>query len=126
MCVEISFKGAFSFKNDKILQVQLSENLFLSRATVFLRLERVGFAVARLDFVDGGQAECDIPVGLTVQDETHGGVPVLPLLDKQYFVLAWSDNYSILQNGNALLELANQRQWAITGSCALHVEVIDV
>jgi hypothetical protein len=119
MCVELSFKGAFSFKNDKILQVQLSENLFL-------RLERVGFAVARLYFVDGGQAECDIPVGLTVQDETHGGVPVLPLLDNQYFVLAWSDNYSVLQNGNALLGLANQRQWAITGSRALHVQVIDV
>ncbi len=46
----MSFKGSFSFKNDKILQLKIDDN-------VFIRIERVGFAVARLYFVDEGNAE---------------------------------------------------------------------
>lgn len=113
-----SLKSSFSFKNDKILQIEIDDN-------TFIRVESVGFAVARLYFVDGGFAEIPIPPGLVVRDETHGGAPVLPLLGNPYFVLAWTDNYSVELNGAIILGMANQRQWAISGPRAAHFQLID-
>jgi hypothetical protein len=64
-------------------------------------------------------------VGLIVRDETHGGAPVYPYLGTQAFVLAWSDNYSLLINNNLVLGIENQRQWSVTGPRASHVQLIE-
>lgn len=109
----------FSFKNDKILQLKIDDN-------VFIRIERVGFAVARLYFVDEGNAEINIPDTLVVLDQTHGDIAVQPLLNNQYFVLAWSDNYSVVYHDETVMGLANQRQWAVTGPRAAQVQVFEV
>ena len=114
----MSFKGSFSFKNDKILQLLIGDN-------VFVRIERVGFAIARLYFVDEGSAEIDIPDRLVVLDHSNGDAAVMPLLNNQYFVLAWTDSYSVQFEGNTVMGLANQRQWAVTGPRALQVQVLD-
>lgn len=84
MSTEVSDKLTFSFK-DKVLQLHLEDN-------VFIRMERVGSAVARLIFVDEKFVECNIPSGISVSDETHRGANVRPLLNNQFFVLAWSNN----------------------------------
>ena len=112
-----SFKGSFSSKNDKILQTSITKN-------VNLRMERVGHAIARVYFVDTGCAEVEIPHGFVITDETNGGA-VLPLLDNQYFILAWMDNYSISYHGNSILGLSNQRQWSLSGPRASHVDALD-
>lgn len=57
-------KGTFSFQNDNVLQLSINDNLFI-------RIERIGFAVARLFFIDAVFAEIDIPAGLTVHDDTR-------------------------------------------------------
>jgi hypothetical protein len=116
--IEMSFKGSFSFKNDKILQLKIDDN-------IFIRMERVGFAIARLFFVDEGQAEINIPANLVVHDDSHDGAVVLPLFGNQIFVLSWSDSYSVVYNGTSILGLANQRQWAVTGPRAAQVLVFD-
>jgi hypothetical protein len=116
---EMSFKGSFSFRNDRILQLSIGDN-------VYIRIERVGFAVARLYFVDEGAAEVDIPDNLSVIDLTNGNAVVQPLLNNQYFVLAWSDNYSVLMNGNPIMGLANQRQWAVSGPGAAQIQVLEL
>lgn len=113
----MSFKGSFSFKNDKILQMKIDDN-------VYVRIERVGFAIARLYFVDEANGEIDIPNGLIVLDHTNGDAKVKPLLNNQYFVLAWSDNYSVMINNVSIMGLENLRQWAVTG--ASQVQVFDV
>ncbi len=114
----MALKGLFSFKNDKVLQINIADN-------VFIRLERVGFAIARLFFVDGGYAETNIPEGLRVIDETFGGAVVQPYLGTQAFVLAWSDNYRVMLNDVEVLGLANQRQWSVSGPRAAHVEILE-
>lgn len=103
----MSFKGSFSFKNPRILEAQINDN-------VCVRLERVGFAIARLYFVQDA-AEVNIPDGLEVFDDTNGGLPVFPLLNNPYFILAWTDNYTVKLNGVPVMGLRNQRQWAVTG-----------
>jgi hypothetical protein len=113
-----SFEGSLSFKNDKILSTKIGDN-------VHLRLERVGFAIARLYFVDEGNAEIEIPDGLRVIDNTHNNVLVDRLLDNQYYVLAWSDNYSIELNNATILGLSSQRQWSISGPRAAEVLSLD-
>ena len=114
----MSFKGSFSFKNDKILQLKIGDN-------IFVRIERVGFAIARLYFVDEGNAEIDIPDRLVVLDHSNGDAAVIPLLNNQYFVLAWTDSYSVQFEGNDVMGLANQREWAVTGPRPQQVQVLD-
>ena len=104
---KISFNGSFSFKNPRILEVRINDN-------VCVRLERAGFALARLYFVEEA-AEVNIPDGLEVFDDTNGGLPVLPFSNTQAFGLAWTDNYTVKLNGVPIMGLMNQRQWAVTG-----------
>ena len=74
---------AFSFKNDKILQLLIGDN-------IFVRIERVGFAIARLYFVDEGSAEIDIPDRLVVLDHSNGDAAVVaPVSVKGPFIVVF-------------------------------------
>jgi hypothetical protein len=75
--------------------------------------------------VDEKFVECNIPSGISVSDETHRGANVRPLFNNQFFVLDWSDNYSIKMNGIEILGLTNQRQWSVNGLRSAHVHVLD-
>ena len=108
-----SFKGSFSFKNEKQLEASINVN-------VSARLRRIGLASARLYFVQG-ETEVNIPEGLVVLDETNG-VPLLPLEGYPFFILVWSDNYTVNLNGVLIMSLTNQRQWAVSGD---RVQTID-
>jgi hypothetical protein len=97
--------GSFSFRNDNIFETVLDDG-------IILRIERMGFAIARVYFVDDSFAEIPIPNGLVIRDITNN-VAVAPFL--QCFVLAWSDTYSISFNGELITELTTQRQWSLRG-----------
>lgn len=114
---KMSFKGSFSFKNPKILEANINDN-------VCVRLERVGFAISRLYFVQDA-AEVNIPDGVEVFDDTNGGVPVFPIIATQFFVLAWSDNYTVKLNGIPIMGLMNQRQWDVTGDRDTAFRIIE-
>ena len=101
----MTMKGSFSFRNDNIRETVLEDG-------IILRIERMGFAIARVYFVDDSFAEIPIPDGLVIRDITNN-VAVAPFL--QFFVLAWSDTYSISFNDELITELATQRQWSLRG-----------
>jgi hypothetical protein len=101
------FKGAFSFRNDTISTTRLAPN-------IHMRAERAGAAVCRIYFVDDGNASIYIPAGFTIMDNTNN-VAVAPLAGLQFYVLAWSDNYTLSYNGQLVLSLCNQRQWSLMG-----------
>ena len=114
----MSAKGSFSFKNDKICQTLIGDG-------ILMRIERAGQAIARVYFVDDGFAQVDIPNGIAVHDNTNN-IPLLPLYQgAQFFVLAWSDNYTITVDGVIVLDLSNQRQWALRGRLDREVSTID-
>ena len=97
--------GSFSFRNDNIRETVLDDG-------IILRIERMGFAIARVYFVDDSFAEIPIPNGLVIRDITNN-IAVAPFL--QSFMLAWSDTYSISFNGELITELTTQRQWSLRG-----------
>jgi hypothetical protein len=104
----MTMKGSFSFRNDNIRETVLGDG-------TILRIERVGFAIARVYFVDDSFTEVPIPNGLAIHDITNN-VPVAPpAANVHFFVLAWSDTYSISFNGELIAELATQRQWSLRG-----------
>eukprot|EP01041_Mallomonas_annulata_P009272 gene9272-19247_t len=100
--VNVSFKCSFSFEKENIRQILIDD-------TVFMRLERVDPAVARLHFVDAEAVEVDIPEGIIVHDNTNNIQTQPTFLGAQFFVLCWSDNYTITLNGETVLDLSNQR-----------------
>ena len=105
---EQMIKGSFSFKNDNARETLLDGG-------IRLRIERTGFAIARVYFVNALSAEVPIPNGLVIHDVTNN-VPVTPpAVNVNFFVLAWSDNYLITFNGSVVMELATQRQWSLRG-----------
>jgi hypothetical protein len=110
-------KGSFSFRNDNIRETVLGDG-------TILRIERVGFAIARVYFVDDSFTEVPIPNGLAIRDITNN-VPVAPYPNVQSFVLAWSDTYSISFNGELIAELATQRQWSLRGPPDRAIGTID-
>lgn len=113
----MSFKGTFTFDSQKIIQTKINDN-------VFMRLERIGHAIAILYFLDEHDADIPIPDGLIVFDMTHGGVKVGKFIDKPYFILAWSDNYAVEMHGEKILGLTSQRAWTITGPKESLIETI--
>jgi hypothetical protein len=50
----MSFKGTFSFRNDNIRLTQIDDG-------IFLRIEKIGPAIARVYFVDDTSVETAIP-----------------------------------------------------------------
>ena len=104
----MTMKGSFSFRNDDIRETTLDDG-------IILRIERIGFAIARVYFVDDSFCEIPIPNGLVIRDITNN-VAVAPATPNvQFFVLAWSDTYSITFNGELITELATHRQWSLRG-----------
>ena len=104
----MTMKGTFSFQNDDIRETTLGDG-------IILRIERSGFAIARVYFVDDSFCEIPIPNGLVIRDITNN-VAVAPAAPNvQFFVLAWSDTYSITFNGELITELATHRQWSLRG-----------
>ena len=111
-------KGFFSFRNDNICETTLDDG-------IVLRIERIGPAIARVYFVDDSFSEISIPNGLVIRDITNN-VPVAPpTADVQFFVLAWSDTYSIIFNGELITELATQRQWSLRAPPNRAIRTID-
>jgi hypothetical protein len=51
---QMSFKGTFSFRNDNIRLTQIDDG-------IFLRIEKIGPAIARVYFVDDTSVETAIP-----------------------------------------------------------------
>ena len=114
----MTMKGSFSFRNDDIRETTLDDG-------IILRIERIGFAIARVYFVDDSFAEIPIPNGLVIRDITNN-VAVAPAAPNvQFFVLAWSDTYSITFNGELITELATQRQWSLRGPPDRAIGTID-
>ena len=105
---EMSGKGSFSFRNDRILQTRVQDG-------INLRMERLGMAVARVYFVDEGSAEIEVPEGFTIIDHSNGDIQVEKFAGRQEYFLGWTDNYSLLLNDVLVVKLINQRQWAIQG-----------
>ena len=114
----MSAKGSFSFRNDKVLESAIGDG-------VYIRLERVGLAVARIYFVNEGAAEVPIPDGFSVTDHTNGNIAVLPLAGREEFFLGWADNYSLALHGTMVLKLINQRQWALQGPPEREIRIIN-
>ena len=102
-----TYKGAFSFRNDNIRETPLADG-------VTLRIEKIGPAIAKVYFVDNAFTEIPIPQGLQIHDVSNN-VAVLPVRQLQFFVLAWTDNYNIIFNGDIIIELATHRQWSLRG-----------
>jgi hypothetical protein len=65
-----------------------------------------------------------IPNGLAIRDITHN-VAVAPFPKVQFFMLAWSDTYSISLNGELIIELATQRQWSLLGPPGRVIRTLD-
>jgi hypothetical protein len=108
-------KGSFCFRDDDILETVLDYG-------IILRIVRVGFAIARVYFVDDSSAEVPIPNGLVIYDITNN-VAVAPCPNFQFFMLAWS--YSISLNGELITELATQRQWSLLGPPGRVIRTLD-
>ena len=114
----MTMKGSFSFRNDNIRETTLDDG-------IILRIERIGFAIARVYFVDDSFSEIPIPNGLVIRDITNN-VAVAPYAPNvQSFALAWSDTYSIIFNGELITELATQRQWSLRGPPDRAIGTID-
>lgn len=111
------FKGTFSFKDDNIAETSVARN-------IKMRAERLGVAICRIYFVDDRGAAINIPPGFTVTDNTNN-LPVAPAPGVQYFVLAWSDNYTLALNGQPILTFDNQRQWSLMGPTKVQVDTIQ-
>ena len=58
-------KGSFSFRNDYICETVLDDGIILC-------IERIGFAIARVYFVDDSFAEIPIPNGLVIRVHWNG------------------------------------------------------
>ena len=114
---QMTMKGYFSFRNDNIREAVLDDG-------IILRIERVGFAISRVYFVDDSFSEVPIPNGLVIRDITNN-VAVAPYPNVQSFVLAWSDTYSISFNGELITELTTQRQWLLRGPPDRAIGTID-
>ena len=115
---QMTMKGSFSFRNDNIREAVLDDG-------VILRIERVGFAIARVYFVDDSFSEVPIPNGLVIRDITNNVAVAPPAANVQFFVLAWSDTYSISFNGELITELTTQRQWSLRGPPDRAIGTID-
>lgn len=110
-------KGTFCFRDKKILEIVLDGG-------IILRTERVGFAIARVYFVDDSSAEVPIPNGFVIRDITNN-VTVAPCRNAKFFMLAWSDTYSISLNGELITELATQRHWSLSGPPDRVIRTLD-
>ena len=110
-------KGLFSFTNDNIIETVLPNG-------VILRIERSGFAIARVYFVNVNFSSVSIPDGLVVFDVTNN-VHVKPLPNTQTLALAWTDGYRITFNGELIVELNTTRQWSVHGPAAKVVHIIE-
>ncbi len=111
-----SFKGSFSFKNEVIRETRISEN-------VFLRVQKVNPAVVRVYFVDENLNDINIPVGFEIFDLTNN-VVTNPFPGHQDYGLAWSDSYEFRYNGEPIIHLFNQRQWAIKSTSQREIKTI--
>ena len=116
--MSLNFKGSFTFKNDNIRETAVTDG-------VWLRLERVGFAVARLYFVDDGAVQVDIPQGIVVRDNTNNTELPTIFPGANFYVLAWSDNYTITYQGQIVVDLSTQRQWDLCAPADKEVATIE-
>jgi hypothetical protein len=104
----INAKGLFSFTNDKILHTQIGDG-------IYLRIERIGPAVARVFFINEGYVEVEVPNGFTIIDHSNGDIDVAKLHGRNEYFIGWTDNYSMKLNDIVIVNLINLRQWAVQG-----------
>ena len=95
----------FSFKKENMKEILMGDG-------IIMRIQRIGFAIARVYFVDNNNSEISIPHGLVIRDITNN-VPVSPIRKTQCYALAWSDTYKITFNGKVVIDLTTQRQWSM-------------
>lgn len=115
----MSAKGSFSFRNEQILQTYIDDG-------VYLRLERIGLAVARVYFVNEGHAEVPVPEGFRITDHSNSDVDVPRVPNREEYVLGWTDNYSLLRGDVVIIKLLNQRRWALQGAPERAVTAVEL
>jgi hypothetical protein len=96
---------SFSFQNENTREIVIKDGLILC-------IERIGFAIARVYFVNNCYCEISIPNGLVIRDIINN-VLVRPLPKTQSYALARTDSYRITLKGNLNIDLATQRQWSM-------------
>ena len=113
----MSSSSTFSFISPQTINVHVNEEITMC-------VKRVGFGIARVYFVNKTlsenntseqpiELETDIPNGIKVYDVTNR-VYLTPLKKTKYFVLGWTDNYSITFHDVPILDLVNERSWNVT------------
>lgn len=100
----MSRKGSFSYLQDTINYVQVSD-------TLFARIARIDSNVARLYLVDVDQVEVPIPSEMALEDGVGGTVPAF----RDSFMITWVNTYRLMYHGVCVLALTNQKQQALTG-----------
>ena len=72
-------------------------------------------SVASLYFTDKTGEDINIPSGMVVYEyDFQTNKKVLLKSIRQYFVLCWTDNYTIECNNKIILDILNERKWTIT------------
>ena len=97
------FKGSFSYKNNNINVVEITNNSFL-------RIERLNQNVARIYFVDQNENQIIIPNN-TICKDIIANENINQFQNN--FIISWVSNYEITINDMIILILENQKQQSI-------------
>lgn len=101
---DLSLRGSFSYKNDNI-------NIVIIDVNILLRIERIDQNVARIYFVNSHDNAIRIPAGVILRDVINNtNVPRVTLNGAESYVITWASNYTLLYNGDEILNLENQKQ----------------
>ena len=104
---KLPIQRTFSFSNYDKIETTLD-------CGVRLRIEKTGGAIAREYFMnEHDDTEVNIPDGLVIHDVTNNVVVAPVTKNHPFFVLAWSDTYSITHNNIEVMYLSTQRLWSV-------------
>jgi hypothetical protein len=107
---ETSFQFANQTNQTNTYQCNMDTN-------VVLHIHQINHSVALVSFTNESNEKIKIPSGLVVYGydfQTKEKVVVKPI--KQEYVLCWTDDYTIEQNGKIVLDIKNERKWNIIHS----------
>lgn len=105
---ELNPENTFDFTKETNLYTKLEDG-------IYLKLDRLNHSVARLYFVNKENIEIKVPEGFKVFDNTHGDMEIVKRGEQ--YLLAWTDNYSLMLKDWLITRLVTQRQWSLSYSC---------
>ena len=94
----------FNFRNDE------SRFSYKVRFNVILQLYKYSNSVAILEFTDEMNNKINIPTEITIY--TNQRVIQNPV--KNFYVLCWTDDYTIEYSNKVILSIKNNRTWDIS------------